>query len=210
MIERQERLLKNNAYYDIFLEKVKSRTENRDYTYLFNRFLDELPKKGHILDIGCGTGEHLKHFNSLGFKTIGIEPSYKSREYCLKQNLEVIDGSFETLKENIKEHNVRVTGVWCAASILHVPLEDFKEVVGDIYDILGEGGKFFFTVRLGNGSKWDKYDDEKDNAERLIQLYDEPFLEHTLSHIGFETTLKLIEDSYWGRPTKWISMILKK
>jgi SAM-dependent methyltransferase len=210
MIERTERLLKNNAYYDTYLEHVKTRTENRDYSYLINRFIDGLANDGVILDVGCGTGEHMKMFKSLGLKTLGVEPSEKSREYCIEQNLDVIDGSFETLKDYCMDLFIKVDGIWCAASLLHVPIEDFKEVVSSIYDILETDGKFFFTVRLGTGGKWDKYDNQTSDAERYIQLYDEQYLDSTLHEIGFQTTLKLIEDSYWGRPAKWISMILKK
>ncbi|MBB6451677.1 SAM-dependent methyltransferase [Salirhabdus euzebyi] len=209
-MELKERVNKNNQYYDAFYENVKSRTESRDYSYLFQRFTHNLAVDGVILDIGCGTGEHMKYFDSVGYQTLGIEPSEKSRQYCIEQGLHVIDGTFETLKDSLAANQYKINGIWCAASLLHVPVNEFEDTIQTMHSILEENGKLFFTLRLGEGSKWDKYDNENADAERFIQLYEERFLEDVLAKVGFRTSLKIIEDSYWGRPTKWISMILEK
>ena len=209
-MEPLQRIKKNNQYYDLFFEKVKSRTDQRNYSYLLDRFLCLMPVKTGIIDIGCGTGEHLDYFSSNHYPCTGIEPSKKSREHCISKGLNVIEGSFETIKEDCKTFEHTIGGVWCAATLLHVPIEDFEKTIRDLFDILEKDGVLFFTVRLGNKAKWDKYDDETTNVERFIQLYEENFLEKTLNSVGFVTSLKLIEDSYWGRPSKWISMILTK
>lgn len=208
-LDSRERIIKNNNYYDLYFDNVRSRTDKRDYSYLFSRFTTGLSKEGLIIDIGCGTGSHLAYFQSLGYQTLGIEPSKKSRDYCNSQNLQVIDGSFETIKQDLSAVG-NVIGIWCAASLLHVPLNQFEDVIESIYGVLEKEGRFFFSIRLGEGQNWDKYDDVHSNAERFIQLHNEDYLERILKDVGFYVSLKLIEDSYWGRPTKWISIIATK
>jgi hypothetical protein len=63
---------------------------------------------------------------------------------------------------------------------------------------------------MGEGQKWDKYDDEHAEAARFIQLYEETFLDETLEKVGFARKLKLIEESYWGRKALWVSYLLVK
>jgi len=50
-------------------------------TYLFKE-ISKLPKGAKILDIGCGTGDHIKHFIDSGFEVVGIEPSENMRKYA--------------------------------------------------------------------------------------------------------------------------------
>jgi SAM-dependent methyltransferase len=48
---------------------------------------------GHILDIGCGTGEHAIFFSTLGYKLTGIDSSPKAielaKEKAKKKNIEI-------------------------------------------------------------------------------------------------------------------------
>lgn len=210
MDEEISRIQKNNQYYDLFFENVKNRTDSRNYSYLLERFLDLMPADTCILDIGCGTGEHLAYFQERNVPAYGIEPSLKMRECCESQNLTVFEGSFETLRDTVRHISEPVGGIWCAASLLHVPTENLTETVEAIYELLEPGGVFFFTLRLGQGHKWDKYDDEHADAERFIQLFEEERLDDVLHEAGFRAKLKLIEESYWGRKVPWISYVVVK
>lgn len=206
----ESRIMKNNQYYNLHFEKVRERTEKRDYKYLLDRFLGMLPNNTCILDIGCGTGEHLNYFHERSYQAYGIEPSEHMRNYCLNRGLLVMDGCFENIHEAIKPIEQEIGGIWCAASLLHVPEELFERTVQSLYSILDDQGVFFFTLRLGNGYISDQFDSEHVEAERFIQLYTEDFLEKIIRKIGFKRKLKLIEESYWGRKVEWISYILSK
>ncbi|PJZ24498.1 SAM-dependent methyltransferase [Leptospira hartskeerlii] len=52
------------------------------------QFIDRLFRKHrvrNILDLGCGTGEHVTHFQSLGYKSRGIDSSIKMIEVAKKR-----------------------------------------------------------------------------------------------------------------------------
>src|SRR4051812_10636249 len=92
-----DRLKKNNEYYNRFADKVAKRIEVRDYSKAYEIFLKNIDKQKTILDIGCGTGPHLQEFKNRGYKGLGIEPSLQMRNHALARGLEVIDGTFENL-----------------------------------------------------------------------------------------------------------------
>ncbi len=119
----KERINKNNSYYSRFAEKAAERTENRSFEKAFEIFLASISKNDLILDIGSGAGIHLKYFKDHGYNAIGIEPSEKMRDLAATSGVKSIDGTFESIDSlNFKD----VAGVWCAASLLHVPKEEMK------------------------------------------------------------------------------------
>ena len=202
-----EHLAKNNQYYDRYAQKVGARSEKRDFSRAFASFTRHVNKSSVILDIGCGTGNHLKQFQAKGFLVLGVEPSAGMRKIAYDAGLPVIDGTFETLE---KLALPKVGGVWCAASLLHVALEDFPSTLKKIATLLSTGAPLFLTVRLGEGEESDKFDDESGDVERHIQLFTEPYLTDQLGRAGFTLAERWIEDSTWGKPAKWISIIARK
>jgi SAM-dependent methyltransferase len=202
-----ERLAKNNQYYDRFAQKVSARSEKREFSRAFTSFTRYVDKSGVILDIGCGTGNHLKQFQAKGFLVFGVEPSAGMRKIAYDAGLPVIDGTFETLE---KLALPKVSGVWCVASLLHVALADLPAVLRKIAALLSTDAPLFLTVRLGEGEEWDKLDDDSVDVERHIQLFTEPYLTDQLGRAGFTIAERWIEDSTWGRPAKWISILARK
>jgi len=201
-----KRIQRNNDYYDFFAPKVKIRSDERDFSKAFDEFLGHADKEKTILDIGCGSGNHLKIFKSKGYMALGIEPSAKMRSLAAEEG-DVIDGTFETLDElNLPQ----IGGIWCASSLLHVPKENIDNVFKMIFSLLDSTAPLYFTVRIGEGSKWDRWDDAEGDISRFIQLFSEQELLDSLEKTGFKNIEYWIEDSYWGRPSKWISVVARK
>lgn len=202
-----ERIKENNNYYATFYENLSRRTDKRNYCELLQLFLSNIKNKdGVILDIGCGLGQHLGYFKEHGFKAIGIEPSKVLRDICIQKGFEVIDGSFETL------HTLAlppIAAIWCAASLLHVPMEDIPSSVKTMADMLTVASPLFITVRTGEEAYWDNYDSNND-IKRFIQLFDPATLAVIFEKEHFSEDYRRLEDSYWGRKTTWYSAIYLK
>lgn len=200
----EERIRKNNEYYDLFAEDVAQRTETRDYGPWLDKTCACIPAGGRILDIGCGAGLHMAEFLARGFQVIGVEPSTQMRRMASSKGLTVIEGAFETLDtlELPKAH-----AIWCASSLLHVPVSRLTDVLLMVRSLLLADGVLYVTVRLGEGSKWDTFDDKNGHVTRFIQLYDEASLSETLRNCGYRILTAEVEQSYWGRPSRWINMV---
>lgn len=206
-METSVRLSKNNSYYDRFAAEVGARSEARDFSKALDLFLSMADRQKTILDIGCGTGTHLEEFKKRGFRALGVEPSRKMRDLCKARGLQVIEGAFENLT---KLSILETAGVWCAASLLHVPKEDIGKTFKMISDLLPPKAPFYFTVRLGEGAKWDQYDGRDPEVARFIQLFSEKELFEAVANHPFKNVQSWVEDSTWGRPSKWISVVAAK
>ncbi len=202
-----DRLAKNNLYYDKYASEVSARTESRNFTKAFDLFLTEVDPSKTILDVGCGSGIHLREFRNRGYKALGIEPSRGMRKAVEEQNLAVIDGTFESLGDLVLPS---VAGIWGAASLLHVPESALSRVFEIMSGLLPKAAPLYFTVRLGSGGKWDKYDGEESDIARYMQLFSEKQLLNELERASFTRVESWIEDSTWGRPSQWISVVARK
>ena len=56
---------------------------------------------------------------------------------------------------NFKKHfdNNSVDAIFAVYSLFHLPIEDLKQVLSDIYDILKDNGVFLFTYQIGKGEE---------------------------------------------------------
>ena len=198
------RLERNNQYYDKFTAKVKDRTQKRNYTNHMDKFSSYLPTSATVLDIGCGLGQHMEIFQKCGYKTLGIEPSSTMRKQAQSKGLNVFKGSFENLNQ-IKLPSI--DGVWTAASLLHVPLDEIPTVCAQIAQLLNINCPWFITVRTGEGASWDHYDASESEVQRFIQLFEPEMLQQQLQTAGFEIVYQQLEQSTWGRPCQWLSLI---
>jgi membrane protease YdiL (CAAX protease family) len=202
-----ERIERTSAYYDRFADDVARRIERRDFTRALDAFCALVVPGGPILDIGSGAGAHLAEFRRRGFDAIGIEPSARMREIAGAQGLRVIDGSFEELPWL---ELPPAGGVWCAASLLHVPADEIPGVLVDIRERLAPGAPLFATVRLGSGASWDRFDDTASDDARFIQLFEDGALERMVETAGFAVLEQWTEESTWGRPSTWTSILAQK
>ena len=81
---------------------------------LYKRYrsvIEEQPRSGRILDIGCATGLFLAEMKNRGWETLGIDFSKSASDYARKRmGLEIITGDF--LEVNLPAHSFDVISLW--------------------------------------------------------------------------------------------------
>lgn len=129
-----------------------------------------------VLDIGCGDGAFLSVFEDK--RIVGVEPSNRARELCIKKGLEVAP-SISDINETFD-----IVTLW------HV-LEHLPNLRGDlkmINTLLSEKGRLF--VAVPNCKSWDaEYYGEfwaGYDVPRHVWHFDRESLELTLVSAGFE------------------------
>ncbi len=95
---------------------------------------------GHILDIGCATGEFLHAFAQKGWMTTGIEPDADAAEYAVKNYGLEIHG--ESQIEKFENNSFDIVTMWHVLE--HV--EDFHQRIQSIKRILKPGGLLVIAV----------------------------------------------------------------
>ena len=184
--EEKRNSVKRN--YDLIAEQY-----GKDFgTYIedldvYKNFEKELSKQATILDLGAGTGRTYSYFSKKGYNYIGLDFSSKMKEEAFK-----IHGEFSYILDdmiNIKKYfkDNSVDAVFAVYSLFHLPQEDLKRVLSDIYDILKEGGVFLFTYQLGSGEEFadEPYLDEKGKNALYMSYQTDDEMESILKPFRF-------------------------
>jgi SAM-dependent methyltransferase len=109
------------------------------------QFINLIPKKGNILDLGCGPGHHSRVFVDNGFTVEGIDLSTEMIAIAKKevtganfQVMDILDFNFE--KESFD-------GIWASASLLHIPKKNLKSVLNELKRALAKEGALYISLK---------------------------------------------------------------
>lgn len=188
-------------YYNKNAKEYFENTIKGNMQLSYNKFLENIPKGGYILDFGCGGGRDSKYFLNNEYKIKAIDGS---KELCLLAeqylNHSVENSSFSELDDkNIFD------GIWCCASILHLEENKFIEILKKMIEALKIEGIMYISFKDGIG--------EEIVNERYFKYYTK---EEFINIIDSFTALKIL-DIYTTKSTTnineeraWNNFILKR
>ena len=146
----------NNNTLDFYNNNSKTYIETTltiDMSKLYNEFLNNIPKGGTILDLGCGSGRDSKAFVDKGYKVTAVDGSKELAQSASKLiGRDVLVSKFEDLSLIDK-----FDGIWACASLLHVNKRDILDVIKNVSSNLNNNGIFYMSFKYGE----DEYIDEK-------------------------------------------------
>ena len=189
-----------NFYNNNSKEYIET-TLSADMSHLYNDFLKHIPKGGHILDLGCGSGRDSVEFIKRGYKITAVDGSKELANAASKIiGQQVICSKFEDLK--LTE---TFDGIWASASLLHVNKNDIVDVIKNVSSNLKPNGVFYMSFKYGEN----EYIDEKG---RYFNCYTEETFKEMLSQVQ-NLKIKTIYksgDTLGGRNNLvWLNIILE-
>ena len=116
-----------------------------DMSSLHARFVEGLPPppEASIWDAGCGSGRDARAFASLGYQVSAFDASPELCRLASKHcGFKVAQRTFQDVSEE-----AAYDGIWCCASLLHVPSDEMPEVLGQLWRALKPGGSLFATFK---------------------------------------------------------------
>ena len=192
---------KTIGYYNKNAKNYFETTINGNMKLSYKKFLEYIPKKGYILDLGCGSGRDSKYFIENGYKIKAIDGSL---ELCLLaekyMNHKVIHMNFSELND-LNEYD----GIWSCATILHLTKQEFIKVLKKLIRALKEEGIIYISFKDGIGEelkdgRYFMYYTEN-QFEEIINLFDK--IEILDKYITYSSTNP-------NEKRKWNNYILKK
>ena len=132
-------------YYNQHAQTFSDSTLNVDMSALYAEFLPLIPKHGHILDAGCGSARDAMYFKQQGFTVSAFDASEniaKLASNYLQQTVEV---------KNFLQLNCTnmYDGIWCCASLLHVPKAELPQVFLKLQNALKPNGVLYVSFKYG-------------------------------------------------------------
>ena len=160
----------------------KNATMPLAYLDLGPRFLALIRGGSPLLDLGCGAGRDLAWLTAQGAWVVGgdrstgmlaqahqLAPAGQLVQLDMR-SLPFVDASFG--------------GVWCSASLLHLPKQDAPGALAEMYRVLGPESPLLLAVQEGDGEGWEPSPYEAP-VERFFARYRPDEAEAMLVRAGF-------------------------
>jgi len=139
----------NNDYYQQHAERFFTETVTVDMSALYQPFVAHLKSGARILDAGCGSGRDARAFHEMGYDVEAFDASAELVELARQHSgLPVEQKRFEDVTD-VERYN----GIWCCASLLHVPLAELPEVLARLARALKPDGVWYLSFKYGCGER---------------------------------------------------------
>lgn len=163
-------------------------------------FLGHLKPGARILDLGCGAGRDMAWHEVQGVTVIGADLSagMLAQARCQAQG-----GLVQMDMRRLAFPSGCFQGVWCNASLLHLPKSEAPGALVEIRRVLAADGVLFLSVQEGSGEMWEEQS-YGELAPRFFARYRPEEMMMLLKGGGFA----LIEHtSTPGRSRCWLSFL---
>lgn len=187
-------------YYDENAEAFFNTTYQVKMDALYAPFLQYLPKQGHILDLGCGSGRDSLAFKKLGYTVTAMDVSAELVKKATQlTGLKVQQKSFYDLDE-IRKYD----GIWACASLLHCERHRLDDVLQKMTNALKLHGVMYLSFKYG--------DSDREQAGRKFTDLNE---EQAAVCLKNNKQLKLLnqwitKDQRPERNEQWLNLLIQK
>ena len=145
-------------------------------------FLALLPPGARVLDLGCGAGRDMAWLEARGTQVTGVD---LSPEMLAQARPRVRGALLEMDMRRLSFPDAHFGGIWCMASLLHLPKADAHLALHEMRRVLAPGGVLALSIQEGEGEGWETgaYGHP---VERFFARYSPEEAEEMLERAGFE------------------------
>lgn len=136
-------------YYQTNAQTFFDGTVNVDMSSLYETFTRHLAPGARVLDAGCGSGRDAKAFCEMGYLVDAFDASPAMVELAREHTglpVQLMTFADVDWKEEFD-------GIWCCASLLHVPAVELPGVMQRLADALKPGGVWYVSFKYGDGER---------------------------------------------------------
>jgi ubiquinone/menaquinone biosynthesis C-methylase UbiE len=158
------------------------------YLEIGPRFLALVRSGRAVLDVGCGAGRDLAWLAERGASVVGGDRSagmLAQARQLVRANQHGPGRLLQLDMRGLPFGGAVFGGVWCSASLLHLPKADAPGALAEMYRVLTPGGPLLLGIQEGDSEGWEPspYDVP---VERFFARYRQDEAEAMLGAAGFE------------------------
>ena len=155
-----------------------------------------------LLDAGCGAGRDMAWLEAQGAQMIGVDLS----RGMLAQARQITRGPLAQMDlRRLAFRDGRFDGVWCAASLLHLPKAEAPAALREVHRVLRPEGLLHLSIQEGEGERWES--NPYGTVERLFARYSAEAAATLLDDAGF-TVLDLVVNDAGSR--RWLTFLARR
>lgn len=151
---------------------------------------------GRVLDLGCGPGRDAAWFAVGGAEVVGAD---LSRGMLTLAQGAASNRFVQLDMRHLAFRSGAFAGVWCMASLLHIPKSDAPEVLREVRRVLAPGGVLALGLQRGDTEGWETH--RYGNVTRFFARYTPDEAEAMLAAGGFAVRRRGESE---GRGRQWL------
>ncbi len=143
-----DRAQRRAASYDVIVDRYAERNANpsTEFTDFRDLFRTAVAPQGLVLDLGCGPGRDAKALKEANLKVIAIDLSWGMVKHARSERIITIHGDLR----RPPLAPAAFDGLWSAASLLHVPVEQTISTLTNWRALLKPNGILGLSTSLTN------------------------------------------------------------
>lgn len=143
----------NITFYSEHAAELVRQYDSIDSDKIHSAWLDLLPNKGNVLDVGAGSGRDARFMAKQGVKVIAVEPADELRMLAMSStaepsNIKWLDDSLPLLTRvfslKLKFEMILVSALW-----MHLSDIEQESAIATLSELLLPHGKLVITLRYG-------------------------------------------------------------
>ncbi|WP_182407303.1 bifunctional 2-polyprenyl-6-hydroxyphenol methylase/3-demethylubiquinol 3-O-methyltransferase UbiG [Psychrobacter sp. GP33] len=146
-------------YYDKNAVEFACQTVSIDMHDLYELFLNQLPQRNtqSILDVGCGSGRDANYFSKRGYDVTAMDASAELIQWAQQHHMSSRINWYHLDFSSIDKQgwDIKFTGVWACASLLHVPFLELPCIIVSLLITLTDEGVMYLSFKYGEGERVD-------------------------------------------------------
>ncbi|MCG8386412.1 MAG: class I SAM-dependent methyltransferase [Cytophagales bacterium] len=156
--------------------------------------------RGHIIDIGCGTGHFLQQARRAGWNTTGVEPDAGARAIAS----ELLGNTIYASLDDLGDHSFNMITLWHVLE--HVP--DLNSYISTLKKLLTDSGTIF--VAVPNHKSYDATHYQEHWAAYDVPRHLYHFDQHTLAKLFEKHQFKIIDTIPMKLDSFYVSLLSEK
>lgn len=146
------------------------------------RMLSQLGPGAQILDVGCGPGHYMAWLEAKGALVTGLD---LSRGMLAQARLHVQGPLVQADMRAMPFPDGAFDGVWCVASLLHLPKGEAPTALREMRRVLRSHGLLHLTLQEGESEDWESSLFEGVAVQRLFARYRQDEMTTLVEQAGF-------------------------